>query len=126
MKAMTTVRQKRVANQIRQCIGEELIRRDLYGFDGRRMLITITDVSVSADLHVAHVFIASSHEQKETLLALERCDLRTCVAKGLKTKFAPYIECRFDDLEANARKIEHLLSTMPPYAEQEDQDSVVG
>lgn len=123
MKAMTSIRQKRVANQIRQCIGEELVRRDLYGSDGRKMLVTITDVSVSADLHVAHVFISSSHADDETLAALEKCDLRTCVAKFLKTKFAPYIECRFDDVEAHARKIEQLLNAIPPYADQDGVDT---
>ena len=120
MRAQSGVRPLRVAAQIKQCLSGYFMRHDFFGADRRRMMITVTDVTISPDLHVARVFILSSHDKDETMRVLSECDLRTHVASALKLKFAPRIECRFDELPEHVARIESLLQRIPRYADDVD------
>jgi ribosome-binding factor A len=109
---MPTHRPDRVGDQIRQQISELLSRGAVH--DPGIGFITITRVTVSADLQVARVFYTSLGDQKarrETEKALGRATpfFRRQVGSRLSLRRVPELEFRFDESIGHQDRIEQIL-----------------
>lgn len=82
--------------------------------DPRFSLVTITSVTVSADLRLAKVYWVVSGEtgQREAAAAFTKAAsfFRTIVAKGLGVKFAPQLRFYYDDLLDTYAEVDRLLN----------------
>lgn len=108
---MTTRRQQRVAEQIRHEISQ-LIERDID--DPRLALITITDVTVSADLCNANVYASSLQGEAvrdEVLAGLEhaRGFLRHGLARRMKLRVVPELHFHWDKSLETGDRISRLI-----------------
>ncbi len=111
---MTTRRQQRVAEQIRHEISQ-LIERDID--DPRLALITITDVTVSADLCNANVYASSLQGEAvrdEVLAGLEhaRGFLRHGLARRMKLRVVPELHFHWDKSLETGDRISRLIDHM--------------
>lgn len=85
--------------------------------DPRLEAVTVTDVSVSDDLHDAKVYVlvqGSEAEIKEALRGLEQAStfVRRQVAMNLNLRFAPHIHFARDTAEENAARVSEILTGM--------------
>lgn len=104
-------RPERVGDQIRQEI-TTLLTRSVQ--DPGIGFVTVTRVTVTADLQLARVFytsIGDDKEQKETAKALERVKpfLRRQLAQRIQLRRAPELEFRYDRSIADLDNVERLL-----------------
>lgn len=104
-------RPERVADQIRQEITTLLVREV---HDPGVGFVTITRVTVTADLQLARVYytvIGDIQARQNTAKALGRVNpfLRRQVAHRIKLRRAPELEFFYDDSVAGAQRIEELL-----------------
>lgn len=112
MKQMTA-RQARVAEGIKR-----LIARIIVGGlqDPRIFPLTVTDVEVSADLRVAHVFVAIFEKENidATLAGLISATphFRRQIADELNLRFTPDLEFFYDDSLERGARIESLISSL--------------
>lgn len=102
----------RVGDQIRQELSELLARGAVH--DPGIGFITLTRVTVSADLQVARVYYTSLGDaaaRRETSRALERATpfLRRHVGSRLRLRRVPELEFRFDESIAHQDRIEQIL-----------------
>jgi ribosome-binding factor A len=109
---MPTHRADRVGDQIRQEISELLSRGAVH--DPGIGFITLTRVTVSADLQVARVFYTSMGDPKarrETEKALQRATpfFRRHVGSRLHLRRVPELEFRFDESIGHQDRIEQVL-----------------
>jgi ribosome-binding factor A len=90
----------------------EVFRHDLR--DARLELISITEVEVSPDLHLARVFLSGLKEEETRQMVKElhaqRGKIRHFLGQKIRLRYTPELDFRFDDTSARAGRIEQLLS----------------
>lgn len=106
---MPTLRQEKVAEQLRQYAA-----RFLEIESNRTSLITVTNCTVSSDLKRATVFITVLPEDKEKnaldFTKRKRSDLRNYIKKNLNLKQIPFFEIEIDKGERSRQRIDELLN----------------
>lgn len=106
---MPTLRQEKVAEQLRQYAAQFLAIES-----NRTSLVTVTRCSVSPDLKQATVYITVLPEDKEeAVLAFakrKRSDLRTYVKNTIRIKQIPFFDIEIDKGEKSRQKIDDLLN----------------
>ena len=105
-------RPERVADQIREEITALLSR---HVQDPGIGFVTITRVTVTADLQLARVYytsIGDDKQKKETVRALGRVNpyLRRQIAARINLRRAPELQFFYDDTIADAQRMEELLA----------------
>jgi ribosome-binding factor A len=105
-------RPDRVGEQIRDELSALLSRGAVH--DPGIGFITLTRVTVSSDLQVAHVYYTSMGDQKArtaTARALDRATpfFRRHIASAIRLRRVPEIDFRFDESIANQDRIEQIL-----------------
>ena len=105
-------RPNRVGDQIRQELSELLARGQVH--DPGIGFITLTRVTVTADLQLARVFYTSmgdAQSRRDTARALERATpfFRRQVGARLRLRRVPELEFRFDESIASQDRIEQIL-----------------
>src|SRR5512147_2886033 len=115
---MTTRRQQRVAEQVRHELSE-VIEHEID--DPRLDLISITDVTISADLHEANIYISSLQGETarlEVLAGLEaaRGFLRHGLAERMKLRTVPDLHFHWDKSLETGDRISRLIDQI----EEED------
>jgi ribosome-binding factor A len=111
---MPTRRQQRVAEQIRHEISD-LLEREID--DPRLNLITITDTTISPDLHDANVYVSSLQGEAaraEVLAGLEnaRGFLRRGLATRMKLRIVPELHFLWDKSLETGDHISRLLDQL--------------
>ena len=91
--------------------------------------ITLTRVTVSADLQVAHVYYTTMGDPKAreaTARALERATpfFRRHIARAIRLRRVPEIDFRFDESVVNQDRIEQILHDL--HAEEARRDAERG
>ena len=120
-------RPNRVGDQLRQELSEILSRGEVH--DPGIGFITLTRVTVTADLQLARVFYTSLGDEKarkETARALERATgffRRQVGARLHHLRRVPELEFRFDESIANQDRIEQILRDI--HAEDERRSAQV-
>jgi len=104
----------KVAEQIKLIVAEVLARR-LH--DPRLGFVTITEVRLSKDWQLAHVYytvLGDDDARKASAEALEAASgqVRTAVAKGVKMRFTPVIEFVSDQLPETSSEFDELLASV--------------
>ena len=106
-----TKRTSRVGETIRDAM-VEVFRHDLS--DNRLPMISITEIEVSPDLHLARVFISGlkEDETKEIVkdLAAQQGRIRHFLGQRIRLRVTPELEFRYDETPARAGRIEQLLA----------------
>jgi ribosome-binding factor A len=108
-------RTARLNRLLQEIIGEELERVD----DPRLEQVTITEVSVDADLRHAKVFydsLAGEEGDEEVLAAFAeaRRGLKGAIARQARIKRTPELDFRPDPAVRTGERIEELLREAPP------------
>jgi ribosome-binding factor A len=108
---MTSYRQRRVADTIREELAE-LLQREAH--DPRFSGVSITSVETSQDLRLARVYfsmIGGDAEVQQALRAFEKASgyLRRQLASRVQLRVMPELIFRFDDSLATGDRIETLL-----------------
>jgi ribosome-binding factor A len=110
-----TQRALRAGEVIRHAIAEILSRGEVHDPVIQGHLITVPEVSMTADLRLATIYVIplAGRDAKEVLAALERNKryLRGEIARRVNLKFAPDIRFRLDERFDEAERIEKLLRT---------------
>jgi ribosome-binding factor A len=108
-------RQLRVGELVRHAIADMLTRGEVHDPVIESHLITVPEVSMTADLRLATVYVMplGGRDAKPVLAALERNKkfLRGEVAHRVNLKFAPDIRFRLDQRFEEAERIDRLLRT---------------
>jgi ribosome-binding factor A len=123
---MATRRQRQVAERIKRELSLLLL---LEVRDPRLAEITITDVDVTQDLLLAHVYfsvLGEQEEQEAALAGLEHAKgyLRTEVAGRIQLRFAPDLIFHLDRSGEYGRRIDTLLDHLKETGQLgEDQDA---
>src|SRR5947199_2851663 len=108
-------RQLRVGELIRHALSDMLIRGEVHDPVIQGHMITVPEVSMSADLRLATIYVMplGGRDAGAVLAALERNKkyLRGEIARHVNLKFAPEIRFRIDERFAEAERIEKLLRT---------------
>ncbi|OGQ14137.1 MAG: ribosome-binding factor A [Deltaproteobacteria bacterium RIFCSPHIGHO2_02_FULL_40_11] len=110
---MTTRRQQKVSELIRNVISQLLIERGVHS-TGIHGLITVTKVSMTPDLKWAKVYVSnmsSSEEQSQTIQALneEKKMVQSTIGRELKLRFTPHVEFILDTSLDYSDRIDELL-----------------
>jgi ribosome-binding factor A len=105
-------RPDRVGDQIRQELSEMLTRGDIH--DPGIGFITLTRVTVTADLQLARIFYTSLGDEKarkETSKALDRATpyMRRQIGGRLRLRRVPEFEFRFDHSIEHQDRIEQII-----------------
>ncbi len=86
-------------------------------------IFTITNVTVSKDLHYCHVYISMIEETniKTVLAGFNSASpfFQKELGERLKFKFTPKIEFRYDEIEANANKLDKIFQDIAKKREEE-------
>lgn len=90
----------------------EVFRRELKDLDIG--MVSITDVEVSPDLHIAHVFL-SGLDEKQTRTAVRELQaragrLRSALGQRIHLRYTPELQFLYDETTMRAGRIEGLLS----------------
>jgi ribosome-binding factor A len=105
----------RAGEVIRHAIAEILSRGEVHDPVIQGHLITVPEVSMTADLRLATIYVIplAGRDAKDVLAALERNKryLRGEIARRVNLKFAPDIRFRLDERFDEAERIEKLLRT---------------
>lgn len=106
-----SIRQKKLADQIKKIISE-VVDRKLK--DPRKGFITITHVKLSGDLQIATVYftvLGNDQDEEQSLNILQHATnfIRNEVAARTKTRFVPEIRFFIDDTMKQAQRIDQLL-----------------
>jgi ribosome-binding factor A len=108
-----SVRQLRVAEEIRHCLAGILGRGDLHDPALRSVSITVSEVRVSPDLRNATVFVMplGGGEVEVALDALGRAAafLRNRIGKELRLRYLPNLAFRRDPTFDAANRIDEIL-----------------
>ena len=108
----TSRRSQRVASMIRQIVSETLVG-ELN--DPRIGLVTVTDVTLSADLRLADVNVSVLGDPKQEETCLEavqhaRGRLQQRVSDGLKMKFCPMLRFHLDSSVKRSVSLSRLIA----------------
>ena len=101
-------RQLRVGELVRRTLAEVFSRNQIYDETLSGVSITVGEVSMSADLKIAHVFVSplGGNNSKEVVEALNnnKVQIRKIVTKNVKLKFSPelkfLLDTTFDNMDA--------------------------
>ena len=101
-------RQLRVGELVRRTLAEVFSRNQIYDETLSGVSITVGEVSMSADLKIAHVFVSplGGNKSKEVVEALNnnKFEIRKIVTKNVKLKFSPelkfLLDVTFDNMDA--------------------------
>jgi ribosome-binding factor A len=101
-------RQLRVGELVRRTLAEVFSRNQIYDETLSGVSITVGEVSMSADLKIAHVFVSplGGNKSKEVVEALNnnKVEIRKIVTKNVKLKFSPelkfLLDATFDNMDA--------------------------
>jgi len=108
-------RQLRVGELIRHELADMLSRGDIHDPVIEGHMITVPEVSVTADLRLATIYIMplGGRDEKDVLGAFDRNKryIRGEIARRVNLKFAPEIRFRVDERFDEAERIEKLLRT---------------
>jgi ribosome-binding factor A len=108
-------RQLRVGELVRHTLAEMLARGAVHDPVLEGHMITVPEVSMSADLRLATIYVMplGGHDQAEVIGALDRNKrfLRGEIARSVNLKFAPDIRFQIDQRFDEAERIEKLLRT---------------
>lgn len=104
-------RQLRVGELIRRRLSDVLMHGDVHDPELNRMSITVTEVRVTPDLHIATVFVMplGGKNQEEAIAALARHkgELRHHIGKATGLKHTPdlrfLLDNTFDQMDATRR-----------------------
>ena len=106
-------RQLRVGELVRHAVADLLMRGDVHDPIIEGHLITVPEVSMTADLRLATIYIMplAGRDADTVLAAFERNKkfLRAEIAHRINLKFAPDIRFRIDERFAEAERIDKLL-----------------
>ena len=106
-----TKRTSRVGTTVRDVI-VDIFRHDLK--DGRLAMVSVTEVEVSPDLHLARVFISGLNEEETKQIArdlnAQGGRIRHFLGQRIRLRFTPELDFRYDETPARAGRIEQLLS----------------
>jgi ribosome-binding factor A len=106
-----TKRTSRVGETVRDAI-VDVFRRDLK--DDRLAMVSVTEVEVSPDLHLARVFVSGLKEDETQQIVKElnaqRGRIRHFLGQRIRLRFTPELDFRYDETQARAGRIEQLLS----------------
>ena len=106
-----TKRTSRVGETLRDAM-VEVFRHDLS--DSRLAMVSITDVEVSPDLHLARVFISGLNEDETRQIVKDlhgqRGRIRHFLGQRIHLRVTPELEFRYDETPARAGRIEQLLA----------------
>ena len=96
--------------------------------DPRVQFVTVTKVSLSADLRDAKIYVSSldtSHNREEMLTGLKRASgyVRGELGRRLKLRYIPKIEFVFDDSLDKQDRILNLLDQIHESEEHDEDDS---
>ena len=113
---MASYRLEQIGHQIRAELSELLLREVR---DPRLGFVTITEVSVSADLGVARVNIScygTEQEQQESLQALKHAAgfFRSAISKRLRLRTMPQLIFHLDHSMAHAEEVQRTLKSLEP------------
>jgi ribosome-binding factor A len=122
---MAERRPARVAHLVQAELAASLLRA---AKDPRLQQVTVTDVRMSPDLRVAHVFVrtlAPSEAQGATLRALVRATpfLRGEIGRALGLRVTPELRFAWDTMPDTARRLEELLREGGAATADADEDS---
>ncbi|MEN2494794.1 MAG: Ribosome-binding factor A [Hyphomicrobiaceae bacterium hypho_1] len=108
-------RQLRVGELLRHKLSEMLLRGDIHDDVLTEHVVTISEVSMTADLRIATVYIVrlGGGDMNDIIAALNanRKYIRSELAQAVSLKFAPDIRFRTDDTFDEATRIDALLNT---------------
>ncbi len=103
-------RSQRLSILLREEIADIIMRKIK---DPRIGFVTVTDVELSEDLKIAHVFVSVMNEEEKeiTLEILNSAKglIRSEVSKRVRTKFIPTIDFRIDKSIDHGDRIDRLL-----------------
>ena len=108
------MRKTRRTSQVGQTVRDALVevfRHDLK--DSRLAMVSITEVEVSPDLHLARVFLSGLKED-ETRQIVKDLDaqkgrVRHFLGQRIRLRSTPELDFKFDDTSLRAGRIEELL-----------------
>lgn len=111
---MESIRQKKLADQIKKIVSE-VVDRKLK--DPRKGFVTITHVRLSGDLQIAFVYftvLGDEEQEQESLEVLKRSSnfIRGEIGAKIKARFVPELRFFVDDAMKHARRIEELLENL--------------
>lgn len=111
---MTTVRQRRVADRIREELSELLLRD---AKDPRLALVTITDVAIDRDLGYAEIYVNAMGDegrQPEVMDALEHAKgyLRHQIGVRVRLRRTPELRFSWDPSLEHGERISQLLDML--------------
>ena len=90
----------------------EVFRHDLN--DSRLAMVSITEVEVSPDLHLARIFISGLNEEEARRIVKDlherRGSIRHFLGQRMRLRVIPELDFRFDETPARAGRIEQLLA----------------
>jgi len=114
-----TRRTSKVGAMIRDAL-VEVFRHDLK--TAPLGLVSITDVAVSPDLHVARVYI-SGYDEKVTMEKVEELQnakgrIRGFLGKRIHLRYTPELDFKYDETTMRASRIEALLVEHAPKKEE--------
>lgn len=101
-------RQLRVGELIRRTLGEIFSRDQIYDEALLGISITVGEVSMSADLKIANVFVSAlgkkNSEKVVDALNVNKVDIRKIVTRNVKLKFSPelkfFSDTTFDNMDS--------------------------
>ena len=101
-------RQLRVGELIRRTLGEIFSRDQIYDEALSGISITVGEVSMSADLKIANVFVSAlgkkNSEKVVDALNVNKVDIRKIVTRNVKLKFSPELKffsyTTFDNMDS--------------------------
>lgn len=101
-------RQLRVGELIRRTLGEIFSRDQIYDEALSGISITVGEVSMSADLKIANVFVSAlgkkNSEKVVDALNVNKVDIRKIVTRNVKLKFSPelkfFSDTTFDNMDS--------------------------
>jgi ribosome-binding factor A len=108
-----SVRQLKIAEQIRQSIAEVLIRGELNHPFFDKVLITVSEVRISPDLKMATAFLI--FDEKLDVKAIIKLfndispRIRKLITSKIDVRFSPQIKFVYDDSAKNAFEIESIF-----------------
>lgn len=90
----------------------EVFRRDMK--DDRLMMLSITGVEVSPDLHLARVFVSGLKEDETKQIVKDlngqRGRIRHLLGQRIRLRVTPDLDFRYDETPSRAGRIEDLLA----------------
>ena len=106
-------RQLRVGELIRRTLGEIFSRDQIYDEALSGISITVGEVSMSADLKIANVFVSALGKKNSKkvvdALNINKVDIRKIVTRNVKLKFSPELKFFSDTTFDNMDSIKSLF-----------------